>query len=114
MYCTPSGHMYLYIDFDQPVKLSTYVFTTADQSNESSALLPVSWELYGCTSRREQDFVSLDMVYEGNLSNEDFTENGYVIDTENQGYYQWYTLRIDFGNAGKFDLQFAELEFYTD
>lgn len=110
----------IYFALNQPARLSAYVFVTGNDTARFPLRNPVEWQLLGTNDPYAsannginlEDWTVLDYVWDGGMIGDNYFENGYAIDPENQGEYQYYALMLGYSAEPQFQL--AEIYLYAD
>ena len=130
---------WFYFALTEEAKISAYVITTGNDNSVYTVRNPIEWTLYGTNDAEafaaaiagglgnngsdadtrvtatdipfaEDKWTVLDYVYDGQVAQGDFLENGYSIDAEAQGSYKYYCWYLGYTGDGNF--QACELELY--
>ncbi|MGM9681566.1 MAG: hypothetical protein ACI3XR_08690, partial [Eubacteriales bacterium] len=110
----------------EPVTVTHYSFTTANDNEIYLNRNPVAWRLYGSNSELTEDlkmnddlfdsgevpegWVLLDQVFDSDLPDANYTECAFSVD--NPTPYQHYMLLIDYCDIGCTTFQLSELTLY--
>ena len=120
---TDSGYdIWVVFSATEAVTVNSYVLTTGYPSEDQPNLIvyyPVEWTLYGTNdpaqftaeSIYEDGWVMLDYIYDGGVIQTEGIPNGYQVDANRQGAYQYYAIK--FGYLFGTRLHLSELELYT-
>lgn len=107
----------------EKVKVSAYVITTGNDNSKYPGRNPVAWNLYATNDAtaiqaavdagefNPEGWTNLDYVYDGTMTEADFTENGYAVDADKQGEYQYYCWYIEYTRDNVF--QACEFEIFV-
>jgi hypothetical protein len=123
---------WFYFALTEEAKISAYVITTGNDNSVYTVRNPVEWTLYGTNDAEafaaaiaggittpitatdypfaEDKWTVLDYVYDGQVAQGDFLENGYSIDAEAQQSFKYYCWYLGYTGDGNF--QACELELY--
>lgn len=104
---------------DERETLGGYVITTAAQASVYPGRNPVEWSLYATNDPSVMEseelhlseWTLLDSVYDGKIADEDCVDNGYVIDEDCRGEYQYYCWYVSCVKEAAF--QVSELSLYA-
>ena len=110
----------IYFALNQPARLSAYVFVTGNDTARFPLRNPVEWQLLGTNDPSAfannginlEDWTVLDYVWDGGVIVENYFENGYAIDPDKQGEYQYYALMLGYSADPQFQL--SEIYLYVD
>lgn len=108
-----SGTTKFYFSLTEQAKVSAYVITTGNDNSDFPGRNPMEWWLYATNdeSKPLEEWDVIDYVYDGMITDTNFTPHGYEVDADKQGDYQHYCWVIGYINHGAF--QVGELELYT-
>ncbi|MBQ8287843.1 MAG: hypothetical protein IJX76_03630 [Clostridia bacterium] len=131
---------YFYFALTEATTLKAYVITTGNDNLDYPGRNPVEWTLYGTNDAEaftagaaaglnnnpsggddtrvtstdipfdESKWTKLDYVYDGGIAEGNFLENGYEIDADKQGEFQYYVWVLGYTKDGNF--QACEFELY--
>ena len=131
---------YFYFALTEKATLKAYVITTGNDNLDYPGRNPVEWTLYGTNDAEafakgaaaglnnnpsggddtrttsndipfdESKWTKLDYVYDGGIAEGNFLENGYKIDADKQGEFQYYVWVLGYTRDGNF--QACEFEVY--
>ncbi|MBQ7354448.1 MAG: hypothetical protein IJW62_02895 [Clostridia bacterium] len=131
---------YFYFALTEAATLKAYVITTGNDNLDYPGRNPVEWTLYGTNDAEafaagaaaglnnnpsggddtrvtstdipfdESKWTKLDYVYDGGIAEGNFLENGYAIDADKQGEFQYYVWVLGYTKDGNF--QACEFELY--
>ncbi len=112
---------YFFFGLTAPAKLSAYVLYTGNDNSKYPGRNPVEWTLYATNDATvfeeqsaegatfdETKWTALDYVYDGSVLEANFAPNGYTIDADKQGEYQYYVWYLNYTTDNVF--QACELD----
>lgn len=110
----------IYFALHEPACLSAYVFVTGNDTARFPLRNPVEWQLLGTNDPSAftnnginlEHWTVLDYVWDGGMVADNYFDNGYAIDPENQGEYQYYALMLGYSAEQQFQL--SEIRLYAD
>lgn len=118
-----SNPTYFYFGLTEGATITAYVLTTGNDNMDWTGRNPVEWTLFGTNDKDlfeacsidgeefdETKWTELDYVYDGGIVEANFAGNGYEIDADKQGEFQYYVWKLGYTTSGSF--QACELEFY--
>ncbi|MBQ7354449.1 MAG: hypothetical protein IJW62_02900 [Clostridia bacterium] len=119
-----SNPAYFYFGLTEKATITAYVLTTGNDNMDWTGRNPIEWTLYGTNDLSvfeecsidgvefdETKWTMLDYVYDGGIVEANFAGNGYEIDADKQGEFQYYVWVLGYTDSGNF--QACELDFYV-
>lgn len=124
---------WFYFALTEEAKISAYVLTTGNDNSKYTDRNPVEWTLYGTNDAEafeaaiaggvsaplnaseypfdETKWTVLDYVYDGQMAQGDFLENGYSIDADKQQSFKYYCWFLGYTEGGSY--QACEFELFV-